>query len=185
MTERREPLNHTSTAVKSLNVQLLSRNSSRSLHSTGCRFAVERPAGGACECACIRSTEIVRGFWDDVWNAHEPDAVDRFVADAVVVEAGGQEISGKDNIKSPGERVSRPRQRPTRRHHRELPERGRHPRHVPMGADGDEQRHSRYGTRRQAHCDDRHRGVDGRRRKLQRDLVEQASFELYHRLLAK
>ncbi len=30
----------------------------------------------------------------------EPDAVDRFVADDVVIEAGGQEISGKDNIKN-------------------------------------------------------------------------------------
>ena len=48
----------------------------------------------------MRSTEIVTAFWDDVWNAHEPDAVDRFVADDVVIEAGGQEISGKDNIKN-------------------------------------------------------------------------------------
>ena len=39
-------------------------------------------------------------FWEDVWNAHEPDAVDRFVADDVVIEAGGQQISGKDNIKN-------------------------------------------------------------------------------------
>jgi steroid delta-isomerase-like uncharacterized protein len=48
----------------------------------------------------MRSTEIVRAFWDDVWNAHESDAVDRFVADDVVIEAGGQEISGKDNVKN-------------------------------------------------------------------------------------
>ena len=48
----------------------------------------------------MRSTEIVTAFWDDVWNAHDPDAVDRFVADDVVIEAGGQEISGKDNIKN-------------------------------------------------------------------------------------
>ena len=48
----------------------------------------------------MRSTEIVNAFWDDVWNAHQPDAVDRFVSDDVVIEAGGQEISGKDNIKS-------------------------------------------------------------------------------------
>jgi len=49
--------------------------------------------------AHMRSTEIVTAFWEDVWNAHEPDAVDRFVADDVVVEAGGKEISGKDNVK--------------------------------------------------------------------------------------
>ena len=48
----------------------------------------------------MRSTEVVTAFWDDVWNAHEPDAVDRYVADDVVIEAGGQEISGKDNIKN-------------------------------------------------------------------------------------
>jgi len=28
----------------------------------------------------MRSTEIVTAFWEDVWNAHEPNAVDRFVA---------------------------------------------------------------------------------------------------------
>ena len=48
----------------------------------------------------MRSTEIVNAFWEEVWNAHEPDAVDRFVTDDVVVEAGGQEISGKANVKN-------------------------------------------------------------------------------------
>jgi steroid delta-isomerase-like uncharacterized protein len=48
----------------------------------------------------MRSTEIVNAFWDDVWNAHEPDAVDRLVADDVVIEAGGREIAGIDNIKN-------------------------------------------------------------------------------------
>jgi hypothetical protein len=38
--------------------------------------------------------------WDDVWNAHAPDAVDKFVADDVVIEAGGQEIADKDSVKS-------------------------------------------------------------------------------------
>lgn len=48
----------------------------------------------------MRSTEIVNAFWDDVWNAHEPDAVDRLVADDVVIEVGGREISGKADIKN-------------------------------------------------------------------------------------
>ena len=48
----------------------------------------------------MRSTEIVNAFWDEVWNAHEPDAVDRFVTDDIIVEAGGQEISGKANVKN-------------------------------------------------------------------------------------
>src|SRR6185295_1115425 len=49
--------------------------------------------------AHMRSTEIVNAFWEEVWNAHQPDAVDRFVADDVVIEAGGREIAGKDKIK--------------------------------------------------------------------------------------
>jgi steroid delta-isomerase-like uncharacterized protein len=48
----------------------------------------------------MRSTEIVTAFWYEVWNAHEPDAVDRFMAEDVVIEAGGQEISGKNNVKN-------------------------------------------------------------------------------------
>lgn len=47
----------------------------------------------------MRPNEIVLGFWNEVWNAHAPDAVDRFVTDDVVIEAGGQEIAGKDKVK--------------------------------------------------------------------------------------
>jgi steroid delta-isomerase-like uncharacterized protein len=48
----------------------------------------------------MRPTEIVIAFWDEVWNAHDPDAVDRFVVDDVVVVHRGQEISGKENFKN-------------------------------------------------------------------------------------
>ncbi len=48
----------------------------------------------------MRSTEIVNAFWDDVWNAQEPDAVDRFVADDVIIEAGGREIAGRNDVKN-------------------------------------------------------------------------------------
>jgi steroid delta-isomerase-like uncharacterized protein len=48
----------------------------------------------------MRSTMIVDAFWDEVWNAHDPDAVDKFVSDDVVIEAGGQEIAGKENTKN-------------------------------------------------------------------------------------
>ena len=47
----------------------------------------------------MRPTETVTAFWDDVWNAHQPDAVDGLVADDIVIEAGGQKISGTDNVK--------------------------------------------------------------------------------------
>ena len=132
----------------------------------------------------MRSTEIVSAFWDDVWNAHQPDAVGRFVADDVVIEAGGQEISGKDNVKNWVEEFLD--------HVNDL--------HI----DTIETFQNEDGTRvtsrwvltgnnngilgtnkRQADCDDRHRGRtvgdDGR---LRHGSVEQASFELYHRLLA-
>ena len=46
----------------------------------------------------MRSTEIVRAFWDDVWNAHEADALGRFAAADIVIEAGGQKISGIDDV---------------------------------------------------------------------------------------
>ncbi len=48
----------------------------------------------------MRPTEIVIAFWDEVWNAHDPDAVDRFVVDDVVVVSGGQEISGEEDFKN-------------------------------------------------------------------------------------
>ena len=47
----------------------------------------------------MRSTEVVNAFWDDVWNAHAPDALDGLVTDDIVVEAGGRKLSGKDGVK--------------------------------------------------------------------------------------
>jgi hypothetical protein len=48
----------------------------------------------------MRSTETVTAFWEDVWNAHDPDAVDRFVDDDIVVEIGGREVSGENDFKN-------------------------------------------------------------------------------------
>jgi steroid delta-isomerase-like uncharacterized protein len=45
------------------------------------------------------SVEIVEAFWDAVWNAHDPDAVDRFVVDDFVLVAGGEEIVSRDAFK--------------------------------------------------------------------------------------
>ena len=81
----------------------------------------------------MRPTEIVDAFWDDVWNAHQPDAVDGLVADDIVVEAGGQEISGKDSVKA---WVQEFLDRVNDLHVDNiecLPERRRHPRRIPMG----------------------------------------------------
>lgn len=50
---------------------------------------------GSCRHAIIRNFHGVLG---DVWNAHDANAVDRFTADDIVVEAGGHKIAGKDNV---------------------------------------------------------------------------------------
>src|SRR4029453_15474785 len=133
----------------------------------------------------MRSTMIVDAFWDEVWNAHDPDAVDKFVADDVVIEAGGQEITGKENIKNwvkqfldhvddlrvdtietfqdeDGTRVTS--------------------RWVLTGA-----KNGILGTEPNGHptAPTATAGWTVEDGKLQRGWVEQASFELYHYLLAK
>lgn len=45
------------------------------------------------------SVAIVHSFWDEVWNAHDPAAVDRFVVDDFVIVSGGVAIEGRDNFK--------------------------------------------------------------------------------------
>jgi steroid delta-isomerase-like uncharacterized protein len=48
----------------------------------------------------MKSTEKVVRLWDEVWNARDLDAVDKFVADDVVLAIGRQEGSGKENLKN-------------------------------------------------------------------------------------
>jgi steroid delta-isomerase-like uncharacterized protein len=48
----------------------------------------------------MKSTEKVLGLWDEVWNAHDLDAVDKFFADDVVLATGRQEGTGKENLKN-------------------------------------------------------------------------------------
>lgn len=47
----------------------------------------------------MRPTELARAFWEEVWNARQPDAVEQLMAQDAVIEAGGQEIAGIDSIK--------------------------------------------------------------------------------------
>ena len=47
-----------------------------------------------------KSVDIVHDFWDAVWNAHDPAAVDRFVTDDFVIVTGGESISGRENFKT-------------------------------------------------------------------------------------
>ena len=46
------------------------------------------------------SVDIVHAFWEQVWNAHNPEAVDDFVVDDFVVVTGGVEITGRENFKT-------------------------------------------------------------------------------------
>ena len=45
------------------------------------------------------SVDMVHAFWDEVWNAHDPEAADRFVVDDFVTVTGGETISGRENFK--------------------------------------------------------------------------------------
>jgi steroid delta-isomerase-like uncharacterized protein len=45
------------------------------------------------------SVDIVHAFWDQVWNARDAAAVDRFVVDDFVIVTGGDVISGRENFK--------------------------------------------------------------------------------------
>jgi steroid delta-isomerase-like uncharacterized protein len=125
----------------------------------------------------MRSTKTVLDMWDEVWNAHDPDAVDRFVTDDVVVAIGGKEISGKDDFKDSI---------------RELLDKVED-----LHLDAIETFQNEDGTRvtsRWVLTGSNHKPIamtgtaiwevreDG---KLTRNTVEQASFELYHSLLEK
>jgi ketosteroid isomerase-like protein len=46
------------------------------------------------------SVDIVHAFWDEVWNAHDPEAIDKFVVDDFVIVSGGEEIAGQDDFKT-------------------------------------------------------------------------------------
>ena len=45
------------------------------------------------------SVDIVHAFWEQVWNAHDAAAVDRFVVDNFIIVTGGETITGRENFK--------------------------------------------------------------------------------------
>ena len=45
------------------------------------------------------SGNIVHAFWDQVWNAHDAEAVENFVGDDFVIVAAGDLITGRENFK--------------------------------------------------------------------------------------
>jgi steroid delta-isomerase-like uncharacterized protein len=46
------------------------------------------------------SVATVHAFWEAVWNAHDPSAVDEFVVEDFVIVTGGQTIEGRENFKA-------------------------------------------------------------------------------------
>jgi hypothetical protein len=45
------------------------------------------------------SVEIAENFWREVWQAGNPDAVDRLVAEDFAITSGGVEISSRETFK--------------------------------------------------------------------------------------
>src|SRR5262249_22172010 len=43
--------------------------------------------------------EIIEAFWAAVWNAHDPEAVDRFVVDDFVLTTGGVDVVSRVRFK--------------------------------------------------------------------------------------
>ncbi|MGW0080250.1 ester cyclase [Streptomyces sp. NPDC003393] len=50
--------------------------------------------------AYANSVEIVEAFWEQVWNAHDPDKADDFVVEDFVITNAGERIEGRDNFKA-------------------------------------------------------------------------------------
>ncbi|WP_432948918.1 ester cyclase [Kribbella sp. CA-253562] len=48
----------------------------------------------------MRSSELVQAFWDQVWNAHDAEAVDRFVPEDFVITNAGHDIVGRTAFKA-------------------------------------------------------------------------------------
>jgi predicted ester cyclase len=47
----------------------------------------------------MTSSELVEAFWQQVWNAHDADAVDRFVVPDFVITNAGNDIVGREAFK--------------------------------------------------------------------------------------
>ena len=53
----------------------------------------------------MNSVEIVHAFWNEVWNAHDPSAVDNFVVDDFVIVSGGETITASFALTNTGKRA--------------------------------------------------------------------------------
>jgi predicted ester cyclase len=48
----------------------------------------------------MTSSELVEAFWAQVWNAHDPEAIDRFVVEDFVITNAGNDIVGRQAFKA-------------------------------------------------------------------------------------
>ncbi len=46
----------------------------------------------------MNSVQIVEDFWEAVWKARDPDAVNRFVTDDFVITTGGVDVTSKERF---------------------------------------------------------------------------------------
>ncbi|MFE0630797.1 ester cyclase [Streptomyces sp. NPDC058864] len=46
------------------------------------------------------SVEIVEAFWAEVWNGHDPDRIDDFVAEDIVLTDPGGSVEGREGFKA-------------------------------------------------------------------------------------
>src|SRR6187431_1124840 len=47
----------------------------------------------------LDAVKIVESFWEDVWAARNPDAIDRYVVDDFAITSGGVDIHTRDSFK--------------------------------------------------------------------------------------
>ena len=46
------------------------------------------------------SIALVESFWDEVWAAHNPAAIDRFVTEDFIITTAGVDVAGPDDFKA-------------------------------------------------------------------------------------
>ncbi|WP_159671357.1 ester cyclase [Streptomyces mexicanus] len=46
------------------------------------------------------SVDVVEAFWEQVWNAHDPEKADDFVVEDFVITNAGERIEGRENFKA-------------------------------------------------------------------------------------
>ena len=86
---------------------------------------------------------VVESFWEEVWAACNPSAVDRFVTEDFVITSAGVDIAGRENFKAWVGNFQSKDRRPEMETHRDLCQRRRLARVVALPRHRPQQRHVR------------------------------------------